>query len=108
MSLVKDLEETIATLQNRTQLLNQIATTRINTSQTSSATTFYTDTVTGTIDGVNQTFTVTNTITSALALYLANSIYRPSVDFTTSGTTITMVVAPDSSLSGEPFWLLHT
>lgn len=70
--------------------------------------TFYTDTLSGTIDGANKTFTVANTITSALALYIANSVYQPVVDFTTSGTTITMVVAPDVSLSGQPAWLLHT
>lgn len=67
----------------------------------------YSDTVAGTIDGVNQTFTVSTNINTAFSLYLANSVYQPVVDFTTSGTTITMVVAPDSSLSGQPFWLLH-
>lgn len=36
MSAIKDLEDTIATLQNRTQLLNQIATTR-NTGSSSSS-----------------------------------------------------------------------
>lgn len=75
---------------------------------TSSSVTFYSDAVSGTINGSNVTFTVPNTITTALALYLANSVYQPTTDFTTSGTTITMVVAPDASLSGQPFWLLHT
>lgn len=75
---------------------------------TAAGVTFYTDTVSGTVDGTNVTFTVPNTITAALALHLANSIYQPGVDFTTSGTTITMTVAPDVSLSGAPFWLLHT
>lgn len=70
--------------------------------------TFYTDTVSGTINGSNVTFTVANTISSALVLYLANSAYQPGVDFTVSDTTITMTVAPDASLSGQPFWLLHT
>lgn len=67
----------------------------------------YSDTVTGTIDGVNQTFTVATTINTAFALYLANSVYQPNVDFTYSGTTITMTTAPDASLSGQPFWILH-
>lgn len=72
------------------------------------STSFYTDTVSGTIDGANKTFTVANTISTALVLQLANSAYQPTVDFTTSGTTITMIVAPDASLSGQPFWLVHT
>ena len=70
--------------------------------------TFYADTVSGAINSSNQTFTVSNTISQALVLYLANSAYQPGVDFTVSGTTISMTVAPDSSLSGQPFWLLHT
>lgn len=69
---------------------------------------FYTETVSGTINGSNVTFTVATTVTQALALFLSNSVYQPGVDFTTSGTTITMTLAPDSSLSGLPFWLLHT
>lgn len=69
--------------------------------------TVYSDTVSGTIDGVNTVFTVASTINTAFSLYLANSVYQPVVDFTTSGTTITMLVAPDASLSGQPFWLLH-
>lgn len=76
-------------------------------SASGSSVTFYTENVSGTIDGANKTFTVPTLITQALALWLANSIYEPSVDFTTSGSTITMTVAPDASLSGQPFWLLH-
>lgn len=67
----------------------------------------YSDTVAGTIDGINTIFTVSTAINTAFTLYLANSVYQPIVDFTYSGTTITMVTAPDSSLSGQPFWLLH-
>lgn len=74
----------------------------------SSGVTFYADTVSGTINGSNTAFTVANTISSALVLYLANSAYQPVVDFTVSATNITMAVAPDASLSGQPFWLLHT
>ena len=70
--------------------------------------TFYAETVSGTINSSNVTFTVPTTIASALVLYLANSAYQPGVDFTVSGTTITMTTAPDASLSGQPFWLLHT
>lgn len=70
--------------------------------------TVYTDTVSGVINSVNVTFTVTNTIATAYALFLANSSYQPGTDFTVSGTTITMTAAPDASLSGQPFWLLHS
>ena len=73
-----------------------------------SSITFYADTVSGTINGSNTAFTVSNTITSALVLFLAGIPYQPTVDFTTSGTTITMTTAPDASLSGQPFFLLHT
>lgn len=76
-------------------------------SGTGATQTVYSDTVSGTIDGVNVTFTVSTNINTAFSLYLANSIYQPIVDFTTSGTTITMNVPPDASLSGQPFWLLH-
>lgn len=78
-------------------------------SSTATSITFFTDTITsGAIDGNNKVFGVTNIITTPLALHLGNSVYQPTVDFTTSGTTITMVSAPDISLSGQPFWLLHT
>jgi hypothetical protein len=70
--------------------------------------TFYADTVSGTINSSNVTFTVSNSISSALVLFLGGIPYQPTVDFTTSGTTITMTTAPDSTLSGQPFWLLHT
>ena len=70
--------------------------------------TIYNDTVSGTIDGSNTTFTVSNTIISAINLFLGNSTYQYGVDYTTSGTTITMIVAPDISLAGQPFWCAHT
>lgn len=70
--------------------------------------TVYAETVSGTINGSNVTFTVPTSISTAFALYLGNSIYQPGVDFTVSGTTITMTLAPDASLSGQPFWLSHT
>lgn len=72
--------------------------------------TFFSDTITGgAIDGVNRVFTVSNTITTALALWLANSIYQPGVDFTVTGAKqITYTIAPDASLAGQPHWLSHT
>lgn len=77
-------------------------------SATGTTVTFYADTVSGVINSSNTVFTVPNTITTALALWLANSIYQPGVDFTVTGAKqITMTVAPDISLSGQPFWLSH-
>lgn len=76
-------------------------------SATSGTSTFYTDTVSGTINGSNTAFTVPNTITSALALFLAGVPYQVGVDYTVSGTNITFTTAPDASLSGQPFYLIH-
>lgn len=70
--------------------------------------TIYNDAVTGTINSINKTFTVPNTISTAIILILANSSYQAGVDYTVSGTTITMTTAPDISLSGQPFFLVHT
>lgn len=70
--------------------------------------TFYSDTVSGTINGSNTAFTVPNTISTAMVLFLAGIPYQPNVDFTYSGTSISMTVAPPASLSGQPFWLLHS
>lgn len=73
------------------------------------ASVFFSDTVSGTIDSSNLVFTVPNTITSAMVLFLAGTPYQPVVDFTVTGAKqITFVTAPDASLSGMPFWLLHT
>lgn len=70
--------------------------------------TIYNDTVSGTIDGVNTVFTVPSSITYCIALFLSGSPYQEGVDYTFSGTTITMTIAPDATLSGLPFWLAHT
>lgn len=80
----------------------------LNADKLEKASGFYAETVTGTINSSNKTFTVSTTIAKGLLLVLGNSSYQETVDYTTSGTTITMVTAPDSSLSGQPFWLLHT
>ena len=72
------------------------------------AITFYTDTVAGTINGVNTAFTVSNTISSAVALFLGGVPYQLNVDYTVSGTNLTFTTAPGASLSGQPFFLIHT
>lgn len=71
--------------------------------------TIYNDTVTGTINGVNRVFTVAHTITGAIVLFLANSSYQNTVDYTVTGAAqITYTTAPDISLAGQPHWLAHT
>lgn len=71
--------------------------------------TIYNDTVTGTINSSNRVFTVPNTITGAIVLFLANSSYQNTVDYTVTGAKqITYTVAPDNSLAGQPHWLAHT
>jgi hypothetical protein len=75
---------------------------------TSGTSTYYNDTVNGVINGTNKIFTVAHTIQSPIFLSLANSSYQSLIDYTTSGFTITMAVAPDASIAGQPFWLSHT
>lgn len=70
--------------------------------------TFYNDTVSGLINSSNRVYTVPNTIGSPIVLFLSNSSYQSGVDYTVTGPKqITMTIAPDSSLSGQPFWLAH-
>ena len=78
----------------------------LNAAITSGA--FVIETVSGTIDSVNTGFTAPTTIALALFIVLANSIYRPGVDFTFSGTAITYTTAPDISLAGQPHWIVHS
>lgn len=65
-------------------------------------------TVSGTIDGSNVTFTIPVAVTSDFSLFLARQPQAPTTDYTyvagASTTTITMTYAPDSALSGQPFW----
>lgn len=98
--------DTVKAGTNITLTRNSDGTTSISTP--GGAGIIYTDTVSGTINGSNKVFTVANTISTAMALHLGNSVYQPTVDFTVSGTNITFITAPDASLSGQPFWLLHT
>lgn len=82
--------------------------TIVYSSGTSSSTSFYTDALTGTMNGSNTAFTVANTITTPLILFIAGVPYKPTTDFTTATTNVTMVVAPDATLNGQPSFLLHT
>lgn len=68
----------------------------------------YNDVVSGVINGSNTIFTVPNVISYPITLFLSGSPYQAGIDYTYSNTTITMTTAPDTSLSGQPFWLAHT
>lgn len=59
--------------------------------------------VTGTIDGSNKTFTIPVSPGSGIILYLARQPQMDTLDYSVSGSTITMTYAPDASLSGEAF-----
>jgi hypothetical protein len=60
--------------------------------------------VSGTINGSNVTFTISPTPFDAnsIQLYLARQPQIQGIDYTISGGTITYVVPPDGSLSGQP------
>ena len=59
-------------------------------------TNYYYITPTGTIDGVNQNFTVTNNIYDNSAMIYLNGVRQYyTIDFTTSGNTITFVNPPE-------------
>lgn len=58
--------------------------------------------VSGVIDGVNSTFTIPIAPTSDFLLFLARQPQMLTDDFTASASTITYVVPPDASLSGQP------
>lgn len=60
-----------------------------------SANTVYGETPSGTIDGVNDTFTlVTTPITAKLRIYLNGQRLTDGIDFTFTGSTITMTTIP--------------
>lgn len=66
----------------------------------------YTQTPVGTIDGNNKVFTVAHTINNVIGFAL-NGMFVHPVEYTTSGTTITFVTAPDISLSGTSFSITY-
>lgn len=70
--------------------------------------TFYTETPSGLINGSNTTYTVANTITTVFNLAINGQYLHPTVDYTFTGTTITMVTALDASLSGRPFTITYS
>ena len=60
----------------------------------------------GAIDGVNTTFTLHGSITpfdpNSMDVKLARQPQEQGIDYTLSGVTITYVIPPDPSLSGQP------
>lgn len=69
--------------------------------------TVYTETPSGTINGSNVTFTTLHTINNVFSFALNGQYLHPTTDYTTSGSTITFVAAPDASLSGLPFTIVY-
>lgn len=68
-------------------------------SSSGSSTNFATNEVpTGTIDGLNTTFTLANTPTAgSVSLYQDGLLFTPTTDYSISGATITMVIAPHTN-----------
>ena len=60
--------------------------------------------ISGTIDGSNKVFTISPAPfdSNSLDVKLARQPQEQGIDYTFSGTTITYVIAPDASLSGQP------
>jgi hypothetical protein len=74
----------------------------------SSTSTIYSETPSGTIDGSNVTFTTAHTINTVYSFAINGQYIHPTVDYTTSGVTITFVVAPDAGLSGTGFTIVYS
>jgi hypothetical protein len=70
--------------------------------------TFYTETPSGLINSSNKTYTVLHTITAVMNFAINGQFLHPTTDYTFLGTTITMVNAIDSSLSGTGFTIIYT
>lgn len=64
---------------------------------------WFNETPTGTIDGINTVFVLSETpAANSLVLTLARQPQILGDDYSISGSTITYLVAPDASLSGQP------
>lgn len=59
--------------------------------------------VSGTIDGSNVTFTIPVSPASGIILVLARQMQMDTIDYSVTGSTITMTYAPDASFSGQGF-----
>lgn len=59
--------------------------------------------VTGSLNGSNVTFTIPVSPASGIILVLARQMQMDTIDYSISGSTITMTYAPDASFSGQGF-----
>lgn len=75
----------------------------------SAAPTWSKETPSGLIDGANTTYTILHTpTTNSMNLIVNGQVYTEGVDYTISGTTITMTIALDSAFSSLPFIAQYT
>lgn len=70
------------------------------------STTVYTETPSGAINSVNTSYTVLHTITTVIGLWI-NGQYIHTSEYSASGTTITMVSALPTELSGTGFTISY-
>ncbi len=59
--------------------------------------------VSGVLDGANVTFTIPVAPASGIILILARQPQMDTIDYSVTGSTITMTYAPDASYSGQGF-----
>ena len=79
---------------------------RITLTASGGSSTTYSETPSGDIDGSNTTYTVANSITTVINFAINGQYIHPQ-QYTTSGTTITMLSPLDASLSGTPFTIVY-
>lgn len=72
-----------------------------------SGATVYTETPSGLINGSNVTYTTAHIMTTVYNFAINGQYLHPTSDYSFSGTTITMVAALDSSLSGKPLTITY-
>lgn len=70
--------------------------------------TTYTETPSGLINGSNVTYTTAHDINTVYTFGINGQYLHPTTDYSTSGSTITMVTALPSSLSGLPFTIVYS
>lgn len=74
-----------------------------------SAPTWAKETPSGLINGINKTYIILHTpTTNSMNLIINGQVYTEGIDYSVSGTTITMVVALDSVFSTLPFVAMYT
>lgn len=61
----------------------------------------------GTRNGINQTFTLAHTPVGAVAIKFNGREYQNSVDYTNSGTTLTLITFAPDDADGDKFWVTY-